>query len=112
MNKLTADECREQIAEFQHLLESESISTKAERHLQAYQIALPVLEQQEKGGDGWIEWGGNNAPVSYNAIVDIRWLDGVIETGVCRHFYWGRNCINPIVAYRVVQQERERGEEE
>lgn len=48
MKKLTAEKCREQIAEFQHLLDSESISTKAERHLQAYRIALPVLEQQER----------------------------------------------------------------
>lgn len=49
MNKLTAEKCRQQIEEFQHLVDSESISTKAERHLQAYRIALPVLEQQEKG---------------------------------------------------------------
>ena len=49
MNKLTAKKCREQIAEWERMMSVSDIAVMVERHLQAYRIALPILEQQEQG---------------------------------------------------------------
>ncbi|MBZ6385115.1 hypothetical protein [Pantoea piersonii] len=132
MNKLTADKCREQFEEWLTSLPGFELadvekrddgkysysetewcwkSWKASRA--ALEIALPVLEQREKGESDWIEWRGNYQPVNPSVIVKVRWADGDMDTGPCRHFFLGKNCGNPVVAYRVIeQQERERGEEE
>ncbi|MDQ0019032.1 hypothetical protein [[Curtobacterium] plantarum] len=48
MNKLTAEKCREQIAEWERMMSVSDIAVMVERHLQAYRIALPILEQQEQ----------------------------------------------------------------
>ncbi len=48
MNKLTAKKCRDQIAMWERLEEAYCLPLSSELHLQAYRIALPVLEQQEK----------------------------------------------------------------
>lgn len=172
MKKLTAERCKKQIEEWQRMMSVSDVAVMVELNLQAYVIALPVLEQQEKladgwiewhggecpvdgcvkveyrlrdgdtsnepasclawehegecydiiayriidrqqkGDDGWIEWDGNSQPVNSSVIVKVRWTDGSISCGPCRQFFWGRNCGNPIIAYRVVEQERERGEEE
>jgi hypothetical protein len=108
MNKLTAEKCREQIEEFQHLLTSESISTKAERHLQAYRIALPILEQQERGEGDWIEWGGGDTcPVPEGVKAEIKFRDGdcaEIDTWLdileWRHKGYGSD----IIAYRIIPE--------
>lgn len=47
MNKLTAEKCRQQIAEWERMMSVSDISIMVERHLQAYRIALPILEQQD-----------------------------------------------------------------
>lgn len=58
MNKLTAEKCREQIAEWERMMSVSDIAVMVERHLQAYRIALPILEQQERGeGEGEEEGG-------------------------------------------------------
>jgi len=51
MNKLTAEKCREQLDECRALKERGYLSINGEYKLQALEIALPVLEQQEKGDD-------------------------------------------------------------
>jgi hypothetical protein len=51
MNKLTADKCREQISECLALRERGYLSDSGEYKLQALEIALPVLEQQESSTD-------------------------------------------------------------
>lgn len=48
MNKLTADRCRIKIAMWERLEEDYCLPLTSELHLQAYRIALQVLEQQEK----------------------------------------------------------------
>jgi len=82
---------------------------------QALEIALPVLEQQEKGDDsaelinGWVEWDGGECPVIPGNRVDLKLRGGFItqdfpaEAGEWNH-YGG---VWDIIAYRVVQ----RGEE-
>lgn len=47
MNKLTAEKCREFIRVFKALEREGHLALTSEYHLQALEIALPVLEQQE-----------------------------------------------------------------
>jgi hypothetical protein len=54
MNKLTADKCRSLIAELNVGRKDWAISIKEGMYLQALEIALPVLEQQESDGDIFI----------------------------------------------------------
>ena len=49
MKKLTAEKCRKQIEIWGQLAEMGIIACQSEQHLEAYQIALPILEQQESG---------------------------------------------------------------
>jgi len=88
----------------------------SELYLQALEIALPVLEQQEKGEivkSLWVEWRGNFIPgVVRGRQVQVRYSDGTIQSGYASFFNWGNGVGKPVVAYRVVEQERERGEEE
>jgi len=51
VKNLTADKCREWIDIFSELEKDDAISIAGEAHLQAYRIALPILEQQERGDD-------------------------------------------------------------
>lgn len=111
MNKLTAEIARMDIG---HLREHQAnphvgLSLREEKYLQALEIALPVLQQQERGDGEWIEWGGNRAPVDLGATVQVRWKDGDVEKGPCSHFHWGRNCMNPIIAYRVIENDGREG---
>lgn len=60
MNKLTAEVARRDIG---HLREHQSspkvgLSLREELYLQALEIALPVLEQQENGTDGRVDNAG------------------------------------------------------
>lgn len=51
MNKLTAEKCRSLIANMRGEWEESGLTTKEEKYLQALEIALPVLEQQESQPD-------------------------------------------------------------
>jgi len=106
MNKLTAEVALRHQRDLKSFQENPNIglSLKEELYLQALEIALPILEQQERG-DGWIEWRGNSQPVNPSEIVKVRWDDGDMDTGPCRHFHWGRNCGNPIIAYRIIPEQ-------
>lgn len=109
MNKLTAEECRLLISGL-----SGNRSIREDKYLAALEIALPVLEKQEKGSDGWIEWGGGRPPVKPDVMVCVRYRKGKEkEPDTARHYYWNHtNSPVDIIAYRVIEQERERGEEE
>lgn len=48
MNKLTAEKCRKQIKRLTHWNAQGLLSINEKDYLQALEIALPVLEQQEK----------------------------------------------------------------
>lgn len=50
MKKLTAEKCRESIQELKFLDSQRVLPSKGCRYLQALQIALPILEQQESEG--------------------------------------------------------------
>lgn len=48
MKKLTAERCKKQIEEWQRMMRVSDVAVMVELNLQAYVIALPVLEQQER----------------------------------------------------------------
>lgn len=52
MNKLTAEKCREMFLSLFGEKRQDGITLKEDLYMQALEIALPVLEQQEKGNDG------------------------------------------------------------
>lgn len=123
MNKLTTEKCRELIQKLndKQAHPMKGLTGDEKLYLPALEIALPVLEQQEKGStpqidnDDWIEWkGGESAPVT--GMVEVRWSDGSKDTGNARIWRWSHDSLlsgNRLIAYRVIeQQERERGEEE
>lgn len=63
MNILTAEKCREMIDIFKSLEKEDHLALASEYHLQAYEKALPVLEQQESqcqkcAGTGLADSGG------------------------------------------------------
>ena len=56
MKKLTAEEARFDLGNLKKWqAQAHGISMKEERYMQALEIALPVLEQQEKGSDGRVD---------------------------------------------------------
>lgn len=116
MKKLTAESARTDIANLHGFLNNPRIglSLREERYLQALEIALPVLEQQEKGADGWIEWRGGECPIAHPRQ-EVEYLtrlgnEHITPAGDLRWYHEGKG--GDIIAYRVVEQERERGEEE
>lgn len=81
-----------------------------ENVLALIEIALPVLEQQEKGDDGWIDWKGNGPTIAIlGKTVEVRFQDNDTDAGPSRHFYWGSNCGNRIIAYRVIENDGREG---
>lgn len=105
MNKLTAEKCREQIAEWERMMSVSDIAVMVERHLQAYRIALPILEQQERG-DGWNEWGGGECPVPANSRVDIKFRDGDIGLEQSANWDWIHlGYRSDIIAYRIIPEQ-------
>lgn len=116
MKKLTAERCKKQIEEWQRMMSVSDVAVMVELNLQAYLIALPVLEQQEKVEivkSLWVEWRGNFIPgVVRGRQVQVRYSDGTIKSGYAAFFNWGNGVGKPVIAYRLVEQERERGEEE
>lgn len=112
MNKLTAEVALRNIHLLKEMQSAPNIglSMRSELFLQALEIALPVLEQQEKGDDGWIEWGGGECPLSENTAIDFICRDG--DEGFdyeAREIGWHHDGAgDDIIAYRVVQ----RGDEE
>lgn len=107
MKNLTAERCREKIEMWERLERNNSLATTSEDHLQAYRIALPILEQQERGEGEWIEWSGDECPVDGGVMVETRWSDGDIISNRARAFGWhqSQHAVN-IIAYRIIPEQR------
>ena len=114
MNKLTAKKCRVRINELRFTENNHSLSNQGYDYLEALEIALPVLEQQERGEPAWIEWSGKGKPAEANPkMIEVKFRDGDTATEIASLWRWPHHeNDSDIIAYRVVQQERERGEEE
>ncbi|WP_349844421.1 hypothetical protein ABNP39_08095 [Pantoea dispersa] len=73
-----------------------------------------VVEQQEKGNDGWIEWKGDRAlpPVEVNALVEVRLRGGETIKREAKYFAWSNGVGNrsyDIIAYRVIENDGREG---
>lgn len=103
MKKLTAEWCEYLLKDLQQKsVTGCGISVKEERYMQALEIALPILEQQEQD-DSWIEWGGGDCPVPENSRVDIKFRDGDIGPEQSTTWDWSHHgYLSDIIAYRII----------
>lgn len=72
MKKLTAEKC----CQLLDSLNSNGMSILEGYYVEALEIALPILEQQERG-EGWIEWTGGECPVTDDTLVAVKYRNGV-----------------------------------
>lgn len=73
--------------------------------MEVARIALPILEQQERG-DGWIEWGGGERPCDYRSVVEVRLRSGNerMARGALSWEWKHHNSICDIIAYRIIPE--------
>lgn len=102
MNKLTAESARQELTKLKVWENDGVLTLKEERYLQALEIALPILEQQERGEGEWIEWGGGERPV---AKVEVKYRNGQLrnENAGCLRWYHLQNDFD-IIAYRIIPE--------
>ena len=85
---------------------------------EAAEAKLAALDTQPQpstpqiDNDGWVEWGGGERPVEVGTLVEFEMRDGDKDTALSTVLDWPHeNRSDDIIAYRVIDQERERGEE-
>lgn len=109
MNKLTAEVARQDLNHLKSWVETCGISMKEERYMQALEIALPILEQQERGEGGWIEWAGGDCPVApwENVSVKHRNDKCISQDAPACNFDWSNypsKFDSDIIAYRIIPE--------
>lgn len=107
MKKLTAEKCRNKIEHFREVSKTWQLSIEAEYTLQALEIALPILEQQERG-DGWIKWGGGEQPVGDDVTVEMKWDNGAVMCGKASEYRWYHDSLLSdvnLIAYRIIPEQ-------
>lgn len=118
MKKLTAEKCQSVIDGFKWMVsEGPGMSIRDEYDLQAYQIALSVLEQQEKEAaqkiydSGWIDWKGGDCPVAPDTIVTLKLFDdSVWHEYPAKEWNWHDTThLDHIIAYRVIENDGREG---
>lgn len=76
---------------------------------QALEIALPILEQQERGDGDWIEWGGGasgSCPVAYATLVEVKSRNGHVAEDCAEAFEWCHEADgDDIIAYRIIPEQ-------
>lgn len=110
MNKLTAEVARRHQRDLKSFQENPKIglSLKEDLYLQALEIALPILEQQERGeGDVWIHWNGEMAlpPVDSHVRVEVKRRNGGVNQRQAQDFAWRNQPVKSgfdIIAYRII----------
>ena len=115
MNKLTAEEVKKLAERLRSLAEklkwhnvthAQDVLMAADLIAAQGVIALPILEQQEQGEGGWIEWNGGTRPVSSSVIVEPKLRTGkVIPPDMAVYWDWG-HCSSDldIIAYRIIPE--------
>jgi len=111
MKKLTADVARRDISHLKAFQKQPNIglSLREETYLQALEIALPILEQQERGDGGWIEWGGGECPVAPWEAVSVKHRNDKCTSpdGPAYQFDWSNypsKFDTDIIAYRIIPE--------
>lgn len=104
MKKLTAEKCRDLIDDLKsHKAAGFRISRAREGYLAALEIALPILEQQERGEGEWIEWKGGLDPA--DQYVEVKFRTGATDRDYVRRFMWKHAGDRyDIIAYRILPE--------
>jgi len=102
MNKLTAEKCSQLLDS----LNSNGMSILEGYYCEALEIALPILEQQERGEGEWIEWGGGECPVEGCALVEVKFTDGREGSDEIAEWWdWSHTgSQGDIIAYRIIPE--------
>ncbi|SKA19696.1 hypothetical protein [Pantoea eucalypti] len=105
MKKLTAEKC----CQLLDSLNSNGMSILEGYYCEALEIALPILEQQQRGDGEWIEWGGGECPVQGNPAVEVRLKDGTVSSAwLAKGWVWEHGVLSPgadIIAYRIIPEQ-------
>ncbi|MBD8181656.1 hypothetical protein IFU25_08065 [Pantoea agglomerans] len=106
--KLNTERCRKLISQLRFERDNGGMSNQKFDYLDALEIALPILEQQELGEGEWIEWGGGECPVPEGVKAEIKFRDGdcaELDTWLdileWRHKGYGSD----IIAYRIIPEQ-------
>ncbi|MBD8241344.1 hypothetical protein IFT95_03930 [Pantoea agglomerans] len=107
MQKLT-DEYASELHEAVKLFVSQPLNFPLSRGqiMEVARIALPILEQQERGDDGWIEWGGGECPVADHVKVEYQLRAGAKGSEPAKRLEWrheGKR--HDIIAYRITPEQ-------
>lgn len=108
MNKLTAEKCRYRVEQLKSWgsINNRGITAREEDYIQALEIALPILEQRERG-DSWIEWGGGDIPVSEHTPLLVRYRgEFQDEKCIAGNMIWNHSGEeDDIIAYRIIPEQ-------
>lgn len=105
--KLNTERCRKLISQLRFERDNGGMSNQKFDYLDALEIALPILEQQEWGEGGWIEWDGSRGlPPDTMPKVEIKRRDGLTRVHYLHHCNWdhGRGDFD-IIAYRIIPEQ-------
>ncbi len=106
MKKLTAEKCRALLKDLAlNSARGCGLSQAMECYKEALEIALPMLEQQDRG-EGWIEWEGSDYQPDITPKLQIKRRDGVTDDGYLNHFEWDHiGDDTDIIAYRIIPEQ-------
>lgn len=102
MKKLTSEVARRDISHLKAFQKQPNIglSLREETYLQALEIALPILEEQERSEGGWIEWSGGERPV--DGVVEVKLRSGNTHCTNASLLRWHHR--DDIIAYRIIPE--------
>ncbi len=111
MKKLTAEVLKQIISDLRDDATYSGQLALNDYILQALEIALPILEQQERGerqerGE-WIEWKGGEQPVNGDVLVETKWSDGSVSRGEASDWRWDHRSLLSnlnLIAYRIIPE--------
>jgi len=106
MKKLTAEKC----CQLLDSLNSNGMSILEGYYVEALEIALPILEQQERGEGEWIEWKGGECPVPAATPVEVKFRKGRVNRKEhAGSWGWLSDEDEPrpydIIAYRIIPEQ-------
>ncbi|MDH2121918.1 hypothetical protein N5J75_01670 [Pantoea brenneri] len=106
--KLTAERCKRLINQLSFERDNGGMSNQKFDYLDALEIALPILEQEQ--GEGWIEWGGGECPVDAEVVVSVKYRGDkwAHQEGEAAKFDWrhrGWCADTDIIAYRIIPEQ-------
>lgn len=109
MKKLTAERCRQQILRLKKYNSDGHMTLNECEYLEAFKIALPILEQQGRGEGEWIEWGGGDTcPVPEGVKAEIKFRDGdcaELDTWLDILEWHHKGYGSDIIAYRIIPEQ-------